>query len=57
MVDFMKERFHRISKYYKKKSIQYMISISFTMVALVGMIFMGLALYLRFIDSTEKMIK
>lgn len=53
----MKERFHRISKYYKKKSIQYMISISFTMVALVGMIFMGLALYLRFIDSTEKMIK
>lgn len=34
-----------------------MISISFTMVALVGMIFMGLALYLRFIDSTEKMIK
>lgn len=34
-----------------------MISLSFTVVALVGMIFLGMALYLRFTSATETMLK
>ncbi|GAA0084384.1 sensor histidine kinase [Clostridium sp. CTA-7] len=46
----------KIIKYYKKASIQYIISVSFTIVAVVGMIVVGGALYLRFTNSTEEMV-
>lgn len=46
----------KIIKYYKKASIQYIISISFTIVAVVGMIVVGGVLYLRFTNSTEEMV-
>lgn len=42
---------------YQKRSIQFMISLSFTVVALVGMIFLGMVLYLRFTSATETMLK
>ncbi len=42
--------------YYRKASFKYIISISFTIVAVIGMIVVGGALYLRFINSTEEMI-
>lgn len=45
----------KLSLYYKKASIQYIISISFTIVAVVGMIVVGGALYIRFSNSTEEM--
>ena len=46
----------KIICYYKKASIQYIISISFTIVAVIGMIVVGGALYLRFTNSTEEMV-
>ena len=57
MIDAIREWFRRVTKSYQKRSIQYMISISFTIVAMVGMIFLGLTLYLRFATSTEQMVK
>lgn len=45
----------KLSLYYKKASIQYIISISFTIVAVIGMIVVGGALYIRFSNSTEEM--
>ncbi|MGG7144097.1 sensor histidine kinase [Clostridium nigeriense] len=53
MLNFIK---NRITNYYKKASIQYIISISFTIVAVVGMIVVGGTLYLRFFNSTEEMV-
>ena len=46
----------KLSLYYKKASIQYIISVSFTIVAVVGMIVVGGALYIRFSNSTEEMV-
>lgn len=53
MLNFIK---NKITSYYKTASIQYIISISFTIVAVIGMIVVGGALYLRFSNSTEEMI-
>ena len=41
---------------YKNKSIQYIISISFTIISVIGMITIGEMLYLRFIRLNEQMI-
>ncbi|EHI97886.1 multi-sensor signal transduction histidine kinase [Clostridium sp. DL-VIII] len=46
----------RIIKWFKNASIQYIISVSFTVIAVVGMIIVGGGLYLRYINSTEEMI-
>lgn len=53
----LQEHFGRLTRSIQKRNIQYMISVSFTTVAMVGMIFLGLAFYLRFISSTEAMVK
>lgn len=42
---------------YKNSSIQFMISLSFTVIAVVGIVIVGASLYLRFIKSTEYMIE
>ena len=47
---------YKLNKYYKKVSIQYIISISFTIVAVIGMLVVGGSLYLRFSNSTEEMV-
>ena len=53
MFKFIKDK---VNNYYKKASIKYIISISFTIVAVIGMIVVGGALYLRFSNSTEEMV-
>ncbi|WP_288222037.1 sensor histidine kinase [uncultured Clostridium sp.] len=53
MLKLIKEK---LTTYYKKASIQYIISISFTIVAVLGMIVVGGALYIRFSNSTEEMV-
>lgn len=53
MLNFIKDK---LKEYYKKASIQYIISISFTIVAVLGMIVVGGALYLRFLNSTEEVV-
>lgn len=53
MLNFIKEK---LKEFYKKASIQYIISISFTIVAVAGMIVVGGVLYLRFSNSTEDMV-
>lgn len=57
MSDTLKDRFRRLVKSYQKRSIQFMISLSFTVVAMAGMVFLGMALYLRFTSATETMLK
>jgi len=52
----MKIRIQKIVKNLNNVSIQYIISISFTVIAVMGMLMVGGALYLRFINSTEYMI-
>ncbi|WP_313133154.1 sensor histidine kinase [Anaerocolumna sp.] len=44
----------RAVHYYRHKSIQFTLSISFTLVALIGMGFMGATIYSRFISSTKE---
>ncbi|MCR4806619.1 MAG: sensor histidine kinase [Lachnospiraceae bacterium] len=43
-----------IKKGYKKRSIQYIISLSFTLIAVVGMMIMGVALYSQFSSRVRK---
>ena len=56
----MKNKFQnkilKVKKYYKRKSIQFIISISFSVLAVIGMGFIGLALYNRFVLSAEEMM-
>lgn len=56
MKNNIRKLFLRLNRYYKKKSIQFMLSISFSALALIGMGFMGITLYSRFISSSEKLI-
>lgn len=57
MVNRLKPLGQQIKHAYQRQGLQYMISISFTIVAVIGMIFMGLALYLRFAASTENTMR
>lgn len=49
-------RMKRLFYFYQKKSIQYMISISFTLVAVIGMVLLGSSLSLQFVSSTENRV-
>ena len=46
----------RSRRFLQKRSLQFTISISFTIVTIVGMALIGLSLSMRFVDSTEKML-
>lgn len=46
----------RILRIPRKWSIQFTISLSFTLVAAAGMVLMGLSLYLRFADSSQQLL-
>lgn len=50
-----KAKFKNIINYYRNSSIQHIISISFTMVAVIGMVIVSLALYIRFTGVSEEM--
>lgn len=56
MLNLIKSRIQKISKKSQNISIQYIISISFTVIAVVGMVMVGATLNLRFINSTESMV-
>lgn len=56
MLNLIKLRMQKIFERCKNASIQHIISISFTVIAVMGMVMVGSALYLRFINSTEDMI-
>ncbi|NLP35582.1 MAG: sensor histidine kinase, partial [Clostridiales bacterium] len=45
----------KIVKYFKKKSIQFILSISFSLVALLGMVFMVVTIYSRSVSSMKEM--
>ena len=57
MPDKCRNWFRKVLQSYQKRSIQFMISLSFTVVAMAGMIFLGMSLYLRFTSATETMLK
>ena len=48
MFKLINEKLQELDKWYKKNSMQRMISISFTIIAVTGMIMVGGTLYLRF---------
>lgn len=50
----IKELFQKIGKYYKHKSIQFTIALSFTVVAVICMGFIGVMLYGRFLSKIEE---
>jgi len=56
MRNLIKSRIEKIIQECKNESIQHIISISFTVIAVMGMLMVGGALYLRFINSTESMV-
>ena len=45
----------RLTQWYRGMSIQMVLSLSFTAVALAGIVFMGSSILLRFSDSTERL--
>ncbi|MCF0147453.1 MAG: sensor histidine kinase [Clostridium sp.] len=53
MLNFIKDK---LNEYYRRASIKYIISISFTVVAVAGMLVVGGALYVRFSNSTEEVV-
>ena len=56
MLNLIKTQIQKIIKLYKEASIKYIISISFTVIAVLGMMSVGVSLYLRFINSTEYIV-
>lgn len=56
MLNLMKMRIQRIVEYCRNVSIQHIISVSFTVIAVIGMVIVGGTLYLRYINYTEDMV-
>ena len=56
MRKLIKLNIQKIIKMGRDTSIQHIISVSFTVIAVIGMVIVGGALYLRFINSTEYMV-
>lgn len=46
----------KLNNFYKNKSIKYIISISFTIIAVAGMIALGQVLYIKFVNINESII-
>lgn len=56
MKDLIKLKIQKLIKRSKDTSIQHIISVSFTVISVIGMVIVGGALYFRFINSTEFMV-
>lgn len=54
-INNLNRRLYRVAKYFKKKSMQFILSISFSIVALIGMVFMGITINSRSINSMKEM--
>ena len=57
VIKIIKSKVEKIWDRYKNSSIQFMISISFTIISIIGIVIVGTSLYLRFIKTTEYMIE
>jgi two-component system sensor histidine kinase YesM len=55
MLNLAKRKIQKVVSYFNSGSIQHIISISFTVIAVIGMVTVGGALYFRFINSTEEL--
>lgn len=51
----MKKKCNRLIKYINRRGLQFMISSSFTLVAVIGMAFIGIFLYKSYYNTTEEM--
>lgn len=56
MKDFIKLKIQKFIKKCRDTSIQHIISVSFTVISVIGMVVVGGSLYFRFINSTEFMV-
>jgi two-component system, sensor histidine kinase YesM len=56
MNDLIKLKIQKLIKRCRDTSIQHIISVSFTVISVIGMVIVGGALYFRFINSTESMV-
>lgn len=56
MNDLIKLKIQKLIKRCRDTSIQHIISVSFTVISVIGMVIVGGALYFRFINSTEFMV-
>jgi Predicted signal transduction protein with a C-terminal ATPase domain len=56
MRDLIKLKIQKFIKKRRDTSIQHIISVSFTVISVIGMVVVGGALYFRFINSTEFMV-
>lgn len=55
VINKFRSALYRITKYYKKKSIQFILSVSFSLVALCGMVFTGITINSRSANSMKDM--
>ena len=55
MISFSRKRVKDFKDYYKNLSIQHIISISFTAVAMVGILLVGISLHLRYTNAAKEM--
>ncbi|MEG2936281.1 MAG: cache domain-containing protein, partial [Clostridium sp.] len=55
MIFFSRKRVKDFKDYYKNSSIQHIISVSFTAVAMVGILLVGISLYLRYTNAAMEM--
>ena len=56
MLKKTREILDKATNYFTKKSLQFTISITFTAVAVFGMLIVGATLYFRFMSTSEEMI-
>ena len=56
MINNIKLKIKKILNFYRNAGIQYIISISFTLVAVIGVIVVGASFSIRFMHLTEKMV-
>lgn len=56
MLNLVKIRIQKAVEYCRNVSIQHIISVSFTVIAVIGMVIVGGTLYLRYINYTEDMV-
>ena len=56
MKDLIRLKIQKLIKRCRDTSIQHIISVSFTVISVIGMVIVGGALYFRFISSTEFMV-
>lgn len=55
MISLSNRKIKNLKEYYKNTSIQHVISVSFTVVAMVGIFLVGISLYLRYTNATMEM--